>query len=571
MPSPVSAFVCWSWTMRRPQGIGSLTCFADPASADHRGGEWGSVPSRRSRASGRIWCFWMCRCPSSMASGSSSRWAQAMPFTVFVTAYDQHAIRAFEANALDYLLKPFSDAPEAAMVRARQRLIERSVYEFGERMQRLAARSALRRAARSARRAVRRDDALRRVADIDWIEAAGVYVNLHVAGKNCCIARRSRSRGAARPQAFRACASLADRQHRQHRPARGNRSHGEFDAMLKPGSRMRISRTYRATSRNGWVNRCSCRAGPGVSYVNVKTYHDIVGDGGSRVLEQVAEQRARIADGLAGVRHLVAIGSGKGGVGKSTLTLQLAGALRARGHGWRSSTPTSTARRRRASPVSGARRSCPGSRRSRCRGPRRDRRLLDGLAGPGVGGARLRERGRTASRTCGARRGSSRSSASSSPSFAWGELDLLLVDLPPGAERTFQYAEFLGAADVVRARHDPVATSRAASSRARSPRCEEAESRPRLRREHERLLLPRLRRRQAAVRRDDDRIGLGHPASGACRSTPSSRGLRSRDPARGPARDTRRPGPRARRAAASGQPRARSIPMKFLCVPATAR
>jgi ATP-binding protein involved in chromosome partitioning len=63
----------------------------------------------------------------------------------------------------------------------------------------------------------------------------------------------------------------------------------------------------------------------------VKSYHDIVGDGGSRILEQVAEQRARIADGLAGVRHLVAIGSGKGGVGKSTLTLHLAGALRARG------------------------------------------------------------------------------------------------------------------------------------------------------------------------------------------------------------------------------------------------
>jgi ATP-binding protein involved in chromosome partitioning len=63
----------------------------------------------------------------------------------------------------------------------------------------------------------------------------------------------------------------------------------------------------------------------------MKTYYDIVGDGGSRVLDQVIEQRARITDGLAGVRQLVAVGSGKGGVGKSTLTLQLANVLRCRG------------------------------------------------------------------------------------------------------------------------------------------------------------------------------------------------------------------------------------------------
>src|SRR3954462_11439956 len=56
-----------------------------------------------------------------------------MPLTIFVTAYDQHAIHAFESNALDYLLKPFSDERlEAALARARTRLSELQVGEFGQ-------------------------------------------------------------------------------------------------------------------------------------------------------------------------------------------------------------------------------------------------------------------------------------------------------------------------------------------------------------------------------------------------------------------------------------------------------
>jgi ATP-binding protein involved in chromosome partitioning len=63
----------------------------------------------------------------------------------------------------------------------------------------------------------------------------------------------------------------------------------------------------------------------------LKGYRDIVGDGGSDIVRQVVEHRARIDRAVAGVRHVVAVGSGKGGVGKSTLTYQLACALAERG------------------------------------------------------------------------------------------------------------------------------------------------------------------------------------------------------------------------------------------------
>src|SRR5262249_48148687 len=64
--------------------------------------------------------------------------AERMPLTVFVIAYDQHAIRAFEANALDYLLKPFSDERfETTMARVSVRMDERSVRDFGRRILRM--------------------------------------------------------------------------------------------------------------------------------------------------------------------------------------------------------------------------------------------------------------------------------------------------------------------------------------------------------------------------------------------------------------------------------------------------
>ena len=59
----------------------------------------------------------------------------------------------------------------------------------------------------------------------------------------------------------------------------------------------------------------------------MKTYHDIASDGGSDILGQVKDQQIRLRERLAAVGHIVAIMSGKGGVGKSTVTANLAAAL----------------------------------------------------------------------------------------------------------------------------------------------------------------------------------------------------------------------------------------------------
>ena len=186
----------------------------------------------------------------------------------------------------------------------------------------------------------------------------------------------------------------------------------------------------------------------------MKGYHDIVGDGGSRILEQVIEQRARITDGLAGVRHVVAVGSGKGGVGKSTLTLHLAGALRARGL--------------RLAILDA---DFNGPSQARMAGV--ERAVFVPLPSPGfgeAGGSSKVALPRTANGIGvfsmgsllpesealdfeSAARGESHTWRATREfallgeilrSFDWGTLDLLIVDLPPGAERTVQYAEYLG-------------------------------------------------------------------------------------------------------------------------------
>lgn len=172
---------------------------------------------------------------------------ERMPVTIFVTAFDQHAVRAFESSAIDYVLKPYGDERmEAAFSRAKARLDDDDVREFGQSMLKLLDKHRLDNTFLD-RIVIRERDKtnLIRVDEIDCIESAGVYVALHV-GNERVIHRAALSElvGRLDPRRFV----------RVHRSAVVNidsilhlepATHGEFDLVLRSGQRIHVSRTFR--------------------------------------------------------------------------------------------------------------------------------------------------------------------------------------------------------------------------------------------------------------------------------------------------------------------------------------
>jgi len=155
-----------------------------------------------------------------------------VPVIVFVTAYDEYALRAFDAGALDYLLKPFDDARfTLAMQRAREKMAALAAAQPRE-IPRLTVRSA-------------GQVLYVPIPDIDWIEAADYYVCLHVGPKSHLL-RQSMAELEQELDSTTFC--------RIHRSAIVNLRRvralevdtaGEYEVVLECGKKLRLSRRFR--------------------------------------------------------------------------------------------------------------------------------------------------------------------------------------------------------------------------------------------------------------------------------------------------------------------------------------
>lgn len=173
---------------------------------------------------------------------------ETAPAVVFVTSFDQYAIRAFDAHAVDYLLKPFDPARlQLAVERVRSRVagnraeaLSRTLAALPGREGAAAPRYLERLAARGVRRTVLLD-----VASIQWIEAADNYVRLHTA-EGVHLSRRTMRdlEAALDPRRFARIhrgTIVALDQVRELRPL----GDGDQELRLRDGTKLQLTRSYK--------------------------------------------------------------------------------------------------------------------------------------------------------------------------------------------------------------------------------------------------------------------------------------------------------------------------------------
>jgi two-component system, LytTR family, response regulator len=189
---------------------------------------------------------------------------ESLPALVFVTAYDQYAIRAFESHALDYLLKPIDDTRfQAALERAREQIQSRSAAQQRDQLVKLISEItgcgelALDELLARGRKALEskhpdilpirqgRETVCVPVASIQWIDAAGDYMCVHASGATHIL------RGTMKELEDVLDPKLFQRVHRSTivnlRLVKSLRAHmnGEYFLTLEGGHELKLSRTYR--------------------------------------------------------------------------------------------------------------------------------------------------------------------------------------------------------------------------------------------------------------------------------------------------------------------------------------
>src|SRR6187551_1890107 len=173
--------------------------------------------------------------------------SEKMPLVIFVTAYDQHALKAFQVRALDYVLKPFDrERFQEALQRARAHIQRDETGDLGRRL--LALVKDLRRdQPRTDRLVVKSGGRLffLRADEIDWVEAAGNYVRLHV-GSTSYLLRETMNAIESRldPEKFfriHRCRIVNMERIQELQPW----LNGEYAVLLRTGTRLTLSRGYR--------------------------------------------------------------------------------------------------------------------------------------------------------------------------------------------------------------------------------------------------------------------------------------------------------------------------------------
>jgi two-component system, LytTR family, response regulator len=189
---------------------------------------------------------------------------ESLPILVFVTAYDQYAIRAFEAHAVDYLLKPIDDSRFAlALTRVREHMQARSAAQQRDRLVEIIAEitgtgelvldellARGKKAVESRRPEVLpirqgRETVRVPIASIEWIDAAGDYMCIHASGSTHIL------RGTMKELEELLDPKMFQRVHRSTivnlRLVKSLRAHmnGEYFLTLEGGHELKLSRTYR--------------------------------------------------------------------------------------------------------------------------------------------------------------------------------------------------------------------------------------------------------------------------------------------------------------------------------------